>query len=1375
MRKKRKFKPKNLNHLHKIIAAAAFCLLSAPACRADGGSSILLGTRNGLSNNSVTSIFQDHYGFMWVGTGDGLNRYDGYSFTVYRNKLSDTLSLVSNRVMCLNEDILHRIWIGTPKGLCIYHPADGSFRPAYFHRSREPPGRLLNTIWAIKKDKRDNIFVAADKDGLIVFRGGLDAGFAVPCRAGDQTWTEYQVRDVEVDGQDRIWAFVQSIGLCRYDPGSASLQLVNRDITLAYCMASRGDTLWVGGDIGVSVYSCGQHRYQRFYPIHSRTLLSNRVVRIAEWDGRLWVATDGAGVAIIDEGTGAAQFISTETKDPSLPNNAIYTLFRDRDKRKWIGTVRNGIAILDPEGGRFSVVNHDPSDRNSLINNFVLSLCEEPSGKIWIGTDGSGLSYWDRGRNCFSNYTHGHAPTSLANDFVTSVLCDHTNTVWIAGYGGGIDRFDRRTGTFRHYACVSNGRRENNCWVLYEDRAGQLWAGTFEGSLYCYDRAADRFTLYDERLRNILSIMEDKNGDLWAGDINTLYRINRGRHTYTSYRIGSPVRCILEDRAGNFWVGTEGDGLLLFDRITGRYKRYSMEDGLSNNSVLRILEDDKGNLWISTLFGLDQLNPKRQKFTCFYESDGLPNNEFLYNAAIRTRKGELMFGSLGGAVIFQPDSIRPNVRQPALLLTALSMDNMPIQRLPAINKGRDLNSISEISVPFTRGAISVSFSAVEYTASDKISYAYYLEGWDKGWNYSGGNRTASYARLMEGSYTLHIKCTNAAGEWAGTERLLGIIVIPPWYRSKWAYILYGFGLIALLFLILFYTLRQAELKYEVRLAQVEAGKEKDLTERTMDFLTQISHEFRAPLSLIVNPLKEILERKDELVETREVGIVYRNARRLLGLVDQLLLFRQSDSREELRIARLDLADICQEVYPCFVQQAAMKGIDYRLECAAEPLELYGDREKLEIVLFNIISNGLKYTPEKGTVIVHAGERGNTVFVTVRDSGVGIPGNVGERLFEKFYTVRRRGDATGSGFGIGLYVAKQHMERHGAAISYTSEEEKGTTFFLEFKKGRAHIEPAALVAEATGRELTLRGMVADQEENMHLQAETGSASTDEAVTGGPVAGPRSMLIVDDDREMLAYVAGLFSAGFRILRSDSATAAMQLVRTHLPDIIICDVLMRDINGIEFCRMVKEDAALNHIPIILLTGSVDKDLKISGVACGADDYIGKPFENELLKARVSAVLQRRDQLRDYFFKQVTRRETNLRITEDDKRFLDRCIAIVERHIDDESLSTETLAKELGKSRSTLYKKLHSLSGQSVKSFIRYIRLRRAAELFVDSDRNVSEVLYGVGFSDVKYFRSQFRKLFGMNPSEYIKTYRRNFRKEFTVNERLIRKQKK
>jgi signal transduction histidine kinase/ligand-binding sensor domain-containing protein/CheY-like chemotaxis protein/AraC-like DNA-binding protein len=1349
-----------------------------------------LGIEKGLSNNSVRCIYQDRNGFMWFGTYDGLNRYDGYEFKVFRNSLEDSNSLPHNFIYAIHEDADYNVWIGTGQGIAIYNSITSAFRrPWYIHYDNKWRARITGNVNAFDVDKQGNFYIGTNGTGLMVHKRGADAAnqFAV-LRDGKPT-TGYNVTAIKIDKKNRVWLFIARLGLCLFDTNLQKIVPVNSQLQWASSLeVDAEDHVFIGTPNGVYKYSMADASLKLAYAETLNNVVSGNTTSLAiASDGNMWIGSRGGGVSVCDlAGHSIQQLIPGESRQ-SLSSEYVSAIYEDREGRKWLGMIKGGINIYSTGQSLFRTISREPFNRNSLINNFASTFLEDNNHQIWVGTDGGGLSIWNRATNQFTNYKHEpHGSGSLSHNQVSSIIKDHLGDIWIATFGGGINKFNRLAGTFTRYPCnnTSSGTENQNVWMLYEDRQHALWATTFGGSLYFFNRKYDRFDVYSHELNDILSIFQDRDNVLWVGNAHELIKIDRNNHQHIRYEIDKPVRAIYEDNAGRFWLGTEGGGLIMFDRRSGKpVRRYSVKDGLPSNSLLTILEDATGNLWMSTFNGLSQFTVAENRFKNYFQEDGLQSNQFLYGAALKLHSGELLFGGIRGFNIFRPAN-RPAKREaPVVLITDMRINNLPLSLKSDYVKETDKGKIRSIVIPFNEAVLSIDFAALEFSSPKKISYAYMLEGWDKDWNYSGKVRTANYSRLQEGKYVLRIKSTNAEGDWLGNEMALHVTVLPPWYRSWWSYALYSLMIVSAIVAYQRYRVYRARLKFEVALAKahvskekaereraeaeykiqlaerqmerIKAGREQEINEKRLAFFTNISHEFRTPLGLIINPIKDLLQSADTRKKDQAtLKLVYRNARRLLSLVDQLLLFRKAEAgADRLRIVKLDLCALCKEVFLAFDQQIKASNIQYEFKCAADTIEVYADREKLEIVFYNLISNAFKYTPAGGSITIAVTEGSGTANVQVKDTGYGIPKETGDKLFERFYQVSKKNIPVKSGFGIGLYLVKHFIDSVKGKIWYESSEEQGTTFFIELLKGREHFDDDLIVEDVVVEPTIFKELI--EEKIM-----TGEAPVVSSAIQHPDSVPgesRSVLIVDDDAGTRDYLAELFSPAFTVYRAGNAIDGIKQAGQYVPDIIISDVNMEGMNGIEFCTTMKDDASLSHIPIILLTGSEAQETKLEGLEGGADDYITKPFDKDLLMARVLNILKSRTTLQKYFFNEVTLGKTNYKVAPEYKGFLDSCIAIVEEHIDNPEFGIKMLAAELRMGQSNLYKKVKSISGQSPSAFIRLIRLRKVAKMLIDTNYNINEAAALAGFNDMKHFREQFTRLFGMKPSDYVKTFRK------------------
>jgi signal transduction histidine kinase/ligand-binding sensor domain-containing protein/CheY-like chemotaxis protein/AraC-like DNA-binding protein len=1314
-----------------------------------------LGMEQGLSNDAVTSITQDQYGFIWIGTYNGLNRYDGSAFRVFRNVWGERSSLVNNHIKAINA-VGNKVFVGTENGLMYYSYEDSRFHQV-FCRSKNSSDKvpITSTINQIVSDGNGNTFIASSNQGLLLVVKSDTVADQIPFH----NQNSYDVHALTIDKSNRLWLFSDDAGLCIYHPRDQRVDFAAHVVNAASALTSDlSGRIWIGTDNGLYVFNPADRTSVAFGG-KKKELSSVHVYGLTRTaNGDIWISTNGGGVNIWDSRKNELTYLRSGETQASLKSSAVTDVYEDNEKRIWIATLRGGVNIIEGKSLPFHSFRHENNNKNSVINNFILSFCEDENKNIWIGTDGGGLSYWDTQKNNFTNYLSKPGSGNLSSDFVVSIIKDYQNKIWIASFNGGIDAFDKSKKQFKHYPCkYSSGSEEKHFWKLYEDAQHRIWAGaTWGGSLFLYNRQKDCFELFDKSLTDIHALFQDHSGQLWAGDYTHLIRMDVLNKRFRKFDVGQPIRDINEDKLHHLWLGTDGGGLIQFNTDNFSSRRLTEKQGLPDNSVLRILIDTHENLWCSTFNGLSKYNPSTGKFTNYFLSDGLQSNQFNYNAAVLLSSGKMLFGGIKGFNMFYPDSIVHYSHTPQLQLTDFRVNNSSFEQNRNLGNPTSLYQLQQLTVPFNQATLSVSYTALEYSFPEKIAYAYYLEGWDHDWNYVGKLKTAYYSRLNEGNYVLKIKATNTEGNWDSLPLMIHIRVLPPWYRTWWAYVLYISAIVGLGYWFWNDQIRQAKLKFAVQLANLEVQREKELNEKKLSFFTNVSHEFRTPLTLIINPIKDLLKTREN---NEELRTVYRNSKRLLALVDQLLLFRKTDS-ENLKLMKstVNIVHFTREVYLCFVHQAKIKNITYFFECEQELIEANIDREKIQIALFNLISNAIKFTTTGGKISITLKADNEMVYFEIVDSGIGIADDVGERLFEKYYQVKDS-DSLETGFGIGLYLAKTFIEEHQGTIAYRSLAGMGTTFSLRFPRDNSY-------------DLTQAGVIHSNEwisDTADLD-ETSENACNEDTAGQLVlllSEHQTILVIDDNDEIRTYIKKIFSDQFTILEASDGDVALSLVKKHLPDIVISDVVMPGLNGLELCKAIKQDPALSHIPVILLTGESFSDIQLKGLEEGAVDFLSKPFDKDLLIARVKGIIRNRSDLQNYFFNEVTLNDTTKNISEEHKDFLYKCIKIIEERLLEPELEVSTIADEMGIGYSTLYKKIKQITGQSINGFIRFVRLRKAAELLINTHCNVNEAAYRVGYNDVKYFRGHFHKQFGLNPSEFIKKHRATFQRSYSINE--------
>lgn len=1392
-----------------------------------------LGVDQGLSNETIRSIYQDGKGFMWFGTLDGLNRYDGYGFKVYHNKFKDTSSLLSNVIYGITEDRQGNLWLGTRSGVCRLNYLQDDFTTVYY--KNEVSGKLLRldreVIKTISCDAQNNILIASELQGLMICKNAATAATQVPfVGTDDRKNYQYGVQAICYDSKGQTLVFVQGKGLCRFNYQINRLELLSTAVSYVNSLLAEGNEIWMATNEGVFAYDISTRKTNLRFSVQNAKLNSNLCVAIVSGGNKfLYIGTMGGGLNIYNKHTGLMSYLTSDDGRNGLSSGGIYALYADKT-RIWVGTRRGGINVIDHGREKFTTISREPGNANSLSGNFITSVCEMPNGDLLVGTEENGLNVLEKSTSQFLHYQYNPAnPNSISSNNVNHILMDHTKKIWLATYTNGVCSFDPATKRFQQYKTINpkTGVENKVFNVFYEDAQKNLWTtalrrGNHFGALYRYNREADRVEIFDDRLSDLFSLKEDREGNFWGGGLTDLLKIDRIHKRHQTFYIGQFIRTITDGGNGKLWLGTEGGGLVLFDTHKNIIiSRFTKEQGLSNNSIFSTLQDDKGNLWLGTFNGLSRFDIAKKTFKNYYRSDGLESDQFHFNAATKLRSGAFVFGGISGYNVFYPDSIDAPIGNAPLRFTGFIVDGKPIQLQQKFISKTANSSIAGIAVPYNNAVLSFDFAALEYSVPNKILYAYYLDGWDKGWNYTGNIHTASYTHLREGSYVFRVKSTDGNGVWKN-EISIPVTIFPPWYRSWWAYLFYLGVIGSLIYIYLRYRTRQAQLQYEVNLEKINvkrekaerekeaaelarekaehekyaaeletekaqrvleraereaekalADKEREASERRAAFFTNISHEFRTPLTLIINPIKDILGKAAQLPEgdDKQLKVVYRNARRMLSLTNQLLMLRREESGlDQVHPVKLDLVSLCDEVFLCFVQQAQSRNISYEFHCSEKEIEVYADKDKMEMIFYNLLSNALKYTPQSGKITLSIINEEQEVLIAVTDNGRGIAPAAKERVFEKFYQAKDTDSNTKPGFGIGLYLVKQFTDAHHGTVTCADTPGGGTTFSVRLAKGSAHFTQEELAYNKSTIQTLLEEMapVAGEDEKSATILEEMTEST-----GSMMASEKqSVLVVDDDESIRDYLKLIFADIYKVYEAPNGREGIQTAEKLFPDIIISDIMMEDLNGIDLCKSIKENPSLSHIPVVLLTGTSSEDLKLQGVQGGADDYIMKPFDKELLIARVSNLLKARNSLQRYFYNEITLSNQDSKISEQFRQFLDKCIEVIEQDLDDEKFNGKKLAQQLGISYSSMTKRVKAISGQSLNSFIRFVRLRKAARLFIDTNYNVNEVAGIVGIFDNRYFREQFSKQFNMNPSDFIKKYRKPFANKYTVNKDVLNK---
>ncbi|GGH00110.1 hybrid sensor histidine kinase/response regulator transcription factor [Mucilaginibacter phyllosphaerae] len=1311
---------------------------------------------DGLPSRNTTTAIKDKYGFMWIGTENGLCKFDGYNFKTFQNNQLDSNSISNNFINAIVADKNGRLWIGTMDGLNLFDPLTEKFT-RYFHKDNQKASLSHDKIWALLTDVHGTLWIGTDdgfnkynskKNNFEVYKPDARNAYAMKGKSvnaivedGGNLWlgnwgsglnkfniatsrfTNY--RQVQQPGQKNandVWALCKDEegivwvgtywkGLYKFDPKTETFTSFNRpDINnkAVFNLLTAGNhTLLVGSD-------------ENFYWVNTQTNTwtplddfknnpNGNIYKDAE--GVLWICARD-GVAKLDFNQIKFSFFKFTGLKPEV--RSIIT----KNDIAWLGT-NKGLIRYNLKT-HSSIIYRHTNNIKSLGNDDISRLYQDSKGKIWITTE-FGFDEFDEANNVFNHHYHHSSLGALYNEDVFRDILEISPGIYGLATDAGLKIFNSKLNTYTHYfsSGSKNSISNNHLNCLLKDTDNTIWIGTSGGGLNRFYPETGRFKSY------LL-----KGGAQKGISNNT-------------------IKKIFIDSRKNIWICTP-DGLNLYDRKSDSFVIYSEANGFNDNVFNDMVEDKAGNLWVITEKGMSVLNPRTGDVKNFDEADGLYSNSAIYNY-----QDKIYVAGSRGIVLFNPVSINYNKQIPPVAFTNFQIFNKPITPSAQGPLKENLNTAKRITLNYNQNVFSLEFVALNYTLSAKNEYAYMLQGFDKKWNYVGRQRKATYTNLDPGTYVFNVKAANNDGVWNNVGKSLIIVITPPWYLTWWAYTAYFLIICTLVYSYILYNERQAKLRYEIRLAHLEGEKEKELHQKKLSFFTNISHEFRTPLTLIINPVKELLSAQN-LNDNTSLNIVYRNAKRLLSLVDQLLLFHKADSSTgNLKISKLNIAYLANEVYLCFIHQAKARQINFEIICEEKFIELYADKEKIEIVLFNLLSNAIKFTPFGGIIKMTVYQDLSSVTITVQDTGCGIKEGTGDRLYTRFFQEESINNSSKGGFGIGLFLVKHFVEDHLGSISYTSKYGQGTLFKVSLLKGVRHFNPQIVYEDTEAGSVLLHELIEEADNDVYMEDVLETAPGEEELQ----SGLKSILLIDDNRDFREYLKMIFKTGYNVHEAGSAEEGLQKIKELLPDIVVSDVVMENMNGIDLCAIVKADINIGHTPIILLTSSSSTEGKLKGLEGGADDYISKPFDIEILKARVTGILKSKNNLQQYFYNEITLNKNTHKIPLEYKEFLDSCMRIVEQHLTDPDFSIQILANELSISHSSLYKKIKLISGLSANGFIRFIRLRKAAEILINTNHNIFETSYLVGINDIKYFREQFKKLFNMNPSQYMKKYRKVF----------------
>jgi signal transduction histidine kinase/ligand-binding sensor domain-containing protein/DNA-binding response OmpR family regulator len=1317
----------------------------------------------GFTHSSVKAIAEDRNGFIWFGTDHGLFMRNTVKIQKYIHQQGNLNSIPDNNIYHIFKDQSGKLWVSTSGGLCSFDENKQNFRPLKF--KGDSPNPTNEIVREVLQNKNGELFALySGKFSKLNLTDSISETLPLRLEAtGDVLMHAF------FDSSNNLWIGTNRGYVYNSRPPYQNFRVFChlRDASVR-CLCIDNNTLWIGYEWGGADHINEQGLLIEHYDQKnsgSTQLPHNRVRQIIkDPENRIWIATYN-GILIVDKNN--TQAIRKDQYN-KLPHNSIYSVFVDSRKGIWIGTWSGGLAYQTPYDNQFLHFDKD-ANAGSLSNNVVSSFAEEPDGTIWVGTESGVLNRFNRKDKSFTPFVLQRANTGTSN--IKCMAFDHENRLWLGTLSNGLWYFDQRNLQFKQLDIFDTDIV--NLYAVLPDENG-LWLGTYGTGLFYYDFSTKKKTVFtaDNTDPNAISsnqirvIMKDSYGGLWVGTHAGLNYKPKGSNNFTRYYYNNTegqhissneIFAIQEDASGKIWIGTGGGGVDCYAPTTRQFTNLSPKDGLSGYNVYGIQIDNKGNLWFSTDNGISCYYLSDKIFRNYSHEDGLQGDQFNPGAAYKCRDGSMLFGGPNGFNLFSPEKIVANPVIPQTIITDFSVNNKKNNITnPESPVHQAIQSLQSIQLKHFQNSLIFEFVTNNYIQPQKNQFRYRLLNYENNWQEAGNEGRAIFTKVPPGKYTLEVIGSNNDGLWTTSPTRLEVTIRPPFWLTWYAYTLYLLLVAAITWSIRKEVLLRKELKNQLLLERVQRENEEKLHQMKLQFFTNISHDFRTPLTLILSPLENLLtDEKLSVNATEQMGMIQRNAKRLRRLIDQLLDFRKLEFNKATYIpANADIVDLCRNVCNDFDIYARNKSIAFSFESVRSKIKMKFDSEKMDKVIFNLLANAFKYTPENGSVSLSIEETaanslsegfdystdqlpgGKVIAISIKDNGPGIRKEELPMIFERFYQTP---DAKSQGTGIGLHLCLEYVRMHQGSILVKSEPGQGTTFTVLLP-------------------LTNKSSLTGQQVKQKWEAPLPEAEK----TGSGEKQSHSILIVEDNLEIQKYLRQLLSDEYRVLVAGNGTQGLEMANELYPDLIISDIMMPGIDGFDLCQRIKEDSRTSHIPVILLTALSDTSKRISGLKTGANAYLTKPFDNNLLKAQIINLLDAQKRMQKTFIESQEKWEEDSNLMPTDKRLMEKAIAVVEKHLLDENFSVEQLADELSMSRSSLHRKMRALTNQSATEFIRYVRLKKAIKLMKEGSYNIDEVGYAVGFNSHSYFTQCFKKQFDKTPSAYLSEIKRSKNEE-------------
>ncbi|MFY7826743.1 MAG: hybrid sensor histidine kinase/response regulator transcription factor [Flectobacillus sp.] len=1324
-------------------------------------------SKNGLSSNSINAIIKDKNGFMWFGTEDGLNKFDGQNFKVYRHKENDKTSIGRGPVNDLIQDKNGQIWLATNFTLSVYNLNLDSFINYDF----------TNYGWIISlcADHTGKIWVGT-YSGLFLFDPKTQKTIAFKANPTKKTQLNTNIINcIYEDSKNCIWIGTAD-GLHQYQPQTQQFtrylhmaenpQSISRNYINCITESKNGE-LWVGTDQGgINVLDKSRRTFRHYLqtPTNLKTRTGNTInTMVFDKTGQLWIGTD-ADINIMNPATGTITLVKSS---PVEPNNffiynggrSVRNIYIDDSGIYWVAIHQGGVNKYDSNLTFFNHKHYNVFDKNGLTGSSVVSFAESPTGEIYIGTEGNGLNIFNRKTGQIRLL---RLKEEKANTASVISLGTVGKTLLMGTYQRGFYSLDMTTGASKYhflpYSPTDSRDMPVNC--IKTDTKGNAWLGTNGKGVYLFDPITQSIKTFEKAFDLkpsqkiplngfITTIEEDHQGNLWLGSNGTGIAVfNPSKKQFLVLNSGNSklpidkVQNVFCDHAGRIWVGAQGGGLCLFKPQSNTFEIFDESYSLANDFIYKILEDSRGKLWLSTNKGISSFDYDKKVFRNFTFYNGVIQSTFNIGAGLKSADGQLFFGGLDGLNYFNPSEILQKKSVPPLVITALKINNKLVNPIENSEIEEHISIAKEIVLSYKQN-FSLDFMALNYTVPHESRYTYKLDGFDKEWNQVGNANTAVYTNLDPGTYTFRLKAFSEDGSWKTPEKVITIIVEPPFWLTYYAYFFYIMAIVLIVWGIRRSSIlklkrefareqERLEMKHLIEKERHDAEQKMELEKIKIKFLTNLSHELKTPLTLVLNPIENLLFQENSTEKLEMLNLISRNAKRLLNLVNQLLDFRKIEANElNLNTSEGDLVTFCQEIVDSFKYIAVRKNIHLHFVSVYSHYHTSFDKNKMERILINLLSNALKFTNDGGNVSFQIAQEGSTgIRLIVRDTGIGLPKDTSEKIFERFYQVSHQGDILNQGSGIGLSIAQEFVKLHGGSIKVESEEGIGSAFIIYLPLFPQDFSTSVV-----------------EEVQKELEPIANFAKSEPPKIELPV-----ILVVDDDDDLRGYLVESLKSKYKVIEASDGRQGWQKALSCHPQLIVSDVNMPGVDGIDMVRKIKNDQRTKHIPVIMLTVLSEEVDQLKGLESGASDYLTKPFSFHLLSIKIENLLSLNSLLKSTYSKHIQVETPEIKVESEDEKFLLKLSKYVEENLEDPNLTVEELSKVMFVSRGTLYNRILTLTGETPVEYVRSVKLRKAIALLQTNEMKISQVAYAVGFSNPNYFARAFKAKYNISPTEYL-----------------------